>query len=193
MAAYATRAAVYRRLKQLPQTTANDTLVDEALLHEAAKIDTKIGHGWGTATAGTVVVYGTGTAFLPLPPFTTLAATGAVAAPSGTTAPAYTIGTGGLFAVSSTGYRSAWPYDGLWIPGVPYTITGTFGWGPAPYDIVEANIELAIRVIRGGDAGYSDVVGVEGGGAVGYNGAFPASVKDTLDTYQRQARSVGVA
>lgn len=89
------------------------------------------------------------------------------------------------------GHALAYPYAGGWVAGVPYTITANFGYSAVPDDIKEACLEIAVRIWRGRDAGFSDVVGVEGGGAVGYNGQLPAMVKMVLDKrLQRSAPGV---
>ena len=77
-----------------------------------------------------------------------------------------------------------------WLSGLPYTVSATFGYTTVPADIVECCLEIAVRIWRGRDAGFSDVVGVEGSGAVGYNGALPAMVKRVLDHYKQTTTGV---
>jgi len=60
------------------------------------------------------------------------------------------------------GWRAGW-----------YRATCIWGYGPAPDDIVQVCVEKAINLFIGGQGGqFSDVVGVDGGGAVGYNRAW---------------------
>lgn len=65
-------------------------------------------------------------------------------------------------------YRSGGWGDRAW-----YRIGAIWGYGPAPNSIVEVTLELAVNLWRAKDAGrFSNVVGVEGGGAVGYEKAL---------------------
>lgn len=58
--------------------------------------------------------------------------------------------------------------EAVWTAGW-YRVTAKWGYGPAPASIVQLTLEIAVNLWRGRDnAGYSDVVGAGGGGAVGY-------------------------
>lgn len=66
------------------------------------------------------------------------------------------------------------------------TVRGVWGWGAPPEDVIEAVLELAVRIVKGRNAGYSDVVGIDGTGASGdqvqrYVKALPPLVKIILD------------
>lgn len=69
-------------------------------------------------------------------------------------------------------------------------VTGKFGWNTTsstgvPDDIKECTIELAVRLWRARDAGYSDVVGIDQMGTAVVSRAIPASVRMILDNYRR--------
>jgi hypothetical protein len=68
------------------------------------------------------------------------------------------------------GWRAGW-----------YRATCIWGYGPAPDDIVQVCVEKAINLFIGGQGGqFSDVVGVDGGGAVGYNRAWTNDQRSVL-------------
>jgi hypothetical protein len=69
-----------------------------------------------------------------------------------------------------------------WTPGAWYRVTAIWGYGAAPNSIVEVELELAVNIWRGKDRGmFSDVIGAEGGGAVGYARALTNQQKMILD------------
>ncbi len=69
------------------------------------------------------------------------------------------------------GWRTGW-----------FRATAVWGYGPAPAEVVEVVLELAVNLWRGRDRGmWSDVVGVEGGGAVGYVRALTNQQRMVLD------------
>jgi len=77
-----------------------------------------------------------------------------------------------------------------WAPGW-YRVTALWGYGTAPAAIVEVTLELAVNLWRSADRGmYSDVIGVEGGGAVGYARALTNQQRMIIDGVR--ARYVGV-
>lgn len=197
---YATVDDLRAYLPQTPVTGETDDLFESILGRATQIIDTELGYAFGTSALGTATVYGDGTDYLKPPAFVAGSIT-LVTAPSGYSVPSY-VEQGGLLIVTRDG-RIAPAYlgrsltglgyspIGSWLPGVPYTVLATFGYATVPSDIVECCLELAVRIWRAKDAGFSDVVGIEGGGAVGYNGKYPALVKAILDRYKR-ADSVGV-
>lgn len=82
----------------------------------------------------------------------------------------------------------------MWRDGARYTVTAKWGYGPAPESIVELEIELCVNIYRERDKGsFSDVVGVEGGGAVavGYQRALTNRQQMIIDT--EKAKFMGVA
>lgn len=61
------------------------------------------------------------------------------------------------------------------------TVAGVWGWGAPSESIIEAVLEIAVRIVKGRDAGYSDVVGIEGEGTARYVKALPPLIKVALD------------
>ena len=191
--AYATVAQLRANLGQIKVSADNDSLLQEKLDAATQIINTDLGFSFGTAAAGSQVVYGDGTDFLEPPAFVAGSIT-AVTAPDGYTVPDYTaidgvlIVTrsgllGPLYGAQSLSARFYDPYGG-WLRGVPYTVAATFGYSTVPADIVECCVQLAVRLWRARDAGFSHVVGVGAPGAVGYNGKYPALVKAILENYK---------
>lgn len=191
---YATVEQLRTYLKQVPSSQASDELLQAVLDRATAIIDGELGMHFGTAAAGTFTVYGDGTGYLAPPAFVAGSVT-LVSSPSGVPVPDYVerdgllVVTDGSGLIQTDAHRGS-PFWG-WASGVPYVVSATFGYATVPADIVEACLEIAVRIWRARDAGFSDVVGVEGSGAVGYNGALPNLVKRILDNY-RESGSAGV-
>lgn len=190
---YATVAQLRANLGQIKIGSDQDTLLQQKLDAATAVIETELGFSFATSAVGTQVVYGDGTDFLEPPAFVAGSVT-AVTAPDGYTVPDYTVIDGvlivtrngllgPLYGSQSLANRFYDPYGG-WLRGVPYTVAATFGYASPPADIVECCLELAVRMWRARDAGFSDVVGVDGAGGVGYNGKYPALVKAILENYK---------
>ncbi len=172
---------------------ATDDVLQAALDRATQILDTAIGYSFAVSASGTQVVYGDGTAYLV--PAACLTVSG-VTAPSGYDIPDYVLRDGMLILTDSSGVLVPEAYQGrgpapAWREGVPYTVAGTFGYAAIPDDIVEACLEVAARIWRGRSSGFSDVIGVEGGGAVGYEKAFPAMVRHIIGRY-RAKRYPGV-
>jgi hypothetical protein len=199
--AYATVAQLRDYLPQVENTAGNDTLLGRILDRATQIIDTELGFAFGTATVSMRTVYGDGTDYL-IPPVFVSGSVTAVTTITGYSVPSYIEQDGALVARTSAGVLAPlYSYPllsgdvavGAWLYGVPYTVAATFGYASVPADIVEATLEIAVRIWRARDAGFSDVVGVEGSGAVGYNGKYPAVVTAILDNYKaRVPRGVGV-
>lgn len=63
-----------------------------------------------------------------------------------------------------------------------YRVTAIWGYGPAPESIVQVTLEVAVNLWQGRQAGlFSDIVGVEGGGAVGYRRALTNQQRMIID------------
>ena len=81
--------------------------------------------------------------------------------------------------------------DDGWEPGEWYRVTAPWGYGVAPAAIVEVELELAVNLWRSKDRGmFSDVIGTEGGGAVGYSRALTNQQRMIIDAVR--ARTLGV-
>jgi hypothetical protein len=77
--------------------------------------------------------------------------------------------------------------DGGWSARTWYRVTADWGYGDAPDSIVEVELQLAINLWRGKDRGmYSDVIGVEGGGAVGYQRSLTNLQRMIVDDVRRR-------
>ena len=162
-------------------------LMQELLDAAAETLDGEIGHGWGTAaaSASTRTVYGSGTDILTLPAHVADSVT--TVAYNATAITSYVQLGGALYFTYGTPAGYSYPLPpryGAWAYGRPYVVTARWGWGDAPADVVEANLQLAVRAYRSRDAGYSDVIGVAGEGEVAYTRAYPADVKRTIDRYR---------
>jgi hypothetical protein len=84
--------------------------------------------------------------------------------------------------------------DDGWDTGGWYRITASWGWGAAPVSIVQVTLEVAVNLWRGRDRGmFSDVIGVEGGGAVGYQRALTNQQRMIIDGVRARALGVVVA
>jgi hypothetical protein len=199
--AYATPEEVFDYLPDLAGQSAAEAVIEKLLDRASAYIDRRLGYAFGTQGTGSRVVYGDGSDFLVLPPDYVAGSVTNVTTQSDFVVPSYieqdnclVVTRNGLAAyrfdvniqTPSFNNNPNYVYDWIspgWMEGVPFTVAATFGYGAAPADIVECCLELTVRMWRGKDAGFSDVVGVEGRDAVGYNGAEPAFVKKTLDFY----------
>lgn len=69
------------------------------------------------------------------------------------------------------------------------TVTGVWGWGTAPATVIEATTEIAVRIVKGRSAGYSDVVGVAPDGTQQYIKAMPPLVKLALDLVKQHIQA----
>lgn len=182
-------------MDQIPASAATDTKIQAVLDRASTIIEGEVGITFTVpAAASTRTVYGDGTDYLVLPRFVTVSGTvTAVTSLSGVSIPTYVEQAGALVVTRDgvigqpsggsyliTGYS---PYGG-WSAGIPYTIAASYGFAAVPADIIECCLELSVRIWRAKDAGFSDVVGVEGGGAVGYSGTYPKLVKQILNRYK---------
>jgi hypothetical protein len=81
--------------------------------------------------------------------------------------------------------------DEGWDVGGWYRITAIWGWGAAPASIIQVALEVAVNLWRGRDRGmFSDVIGVEGGGAIGYQRALTNQQRMIIEGVR--ARTLGV-
>lgn len=196
---YATVAQLRRELNnQVPAGAEIDTDLERKLIAAETAINSDLGFSFATAAPGEQVVYGDGTIYL-LPPAFVAGSVTMVEQESGLTVPDY-IEQGNMLIVtdadgvivSERRYLESYGLSGLaWGQGVPYTVTANFGYSGIPADITEITLQLAARLWRARAAGFSDVVGVVGSSAVGYNGQLPAFARLVLDNY-RDRRSPGV-
>lgn len=66
------------------------------------------------------------------------------------------------------------------------TLTGRFGWWPAPDDLKDAVLVMAARRWKERDAAYGDTLQLAEGITVSYFRQFPATVQATIESYVRQ-------
>lgn len=147
-----------------------DTFLQACLDEATSIITTELGYTLTAAAAGTQTVYGTGTVWLPLPRFTPDSVS-LVEQLNGYAVPDYVESGSALRITDSSGVYSIAPYPQLtprygygatWLPGVPYTVTATFG--VSADDLVAARLcclEIAVQLFRFKDAGGSSVIGTE--------------------------------
>lgn len=169
--AYGTIAEMYALLPQVTVNAANDALLGVMLDRATDIVDMALGFSYVAYGAATEKdVRAVGGQYLELP--------------------AYELGSiTAIYRVSGKGTDSedatdeVDEYDALddgrlyanggWAAGVWYRITAEWGYGTPPDSIVQVTLEVAVNLWRGKDRGlYSDVIGVEGGGAVGYQRAL---------------------
>lgn len=82
---------------------------------------------------------------------------------------------GRLYAVDAYGNEGDWRAS-------RYKVTAVWGYGPVPEAVKEVTLELAVNIWQSREAGrFSRVVGVAGGGAVGYEDALTPMQKMVLD------------
>jgi hypothetical protein len=201
---YATVADLREYLKQVgtesdPKApTTDDSL--QRLLNRAAGIcdDAAVGLGFHwTAYADTAserLVPGYHGEFLPLPPHEPGSVTQVTLLGTPLQAAEWTITPdGSLRRVYTLGWwdprpREAWTWGGAY-----WGVTAKWGHGPVPDSLVEANLEIAVNIWRSKDAGrFTNVVGAADGGAVGYEGAVPPSVKSVLQGLKQKVTGLGV-
>lgn len=95
---------------------------------------------------------------------------------------------GTLYYVNSAGHELDWGR-------YRYTVTAVWGYGPASdFDsIVELTLELAVNIWQSKQEGrFTNVVGVEGSGAVGYEGALTPLQRAIIQRVARRFRPVMV-
>lgn len=57
--------------------------------------------------------------------------------------------------------------------GLRYSVTATYGYGPAPAAVVELNLELAVNIWRAKSKGmFTELMGAEGGGQIRFVGGL---------------------
>lgn len=188
-----TRDDVYQYLQQVTPSGENDDLLDTIVARAEGIIAEYLGFEWAAydSVASTKVVTGGGTAWLTLPPhqfgsITSLVyegntgeITGYVEEPSGD----LYVGSSGVWAWSDN-YA---PYGSTW-GRYRYTVTAKWGQGAVPEALKEVAVELSVNLWKERDKGmYSDVIGVEGAGAVavGYTRAFTNRQEAILRRYKR--------
>jgi hypothetical protein len=161
---------MYTLLPQVTVSAANDALLGEMLSRATDIVDMALGFSYASYSAAAAKdVRAVGGQYLELPAYE-LGSVTAVYAVSGK-------------GTLSEGTDAVTEYDALddgrlyanggWGADTWYRVTAEWGYGTPPDSIVQVTLEVAVNLWRGKDRGlYSDVIGVEGGGAVGYQRAL---------------------
>lgn len=197
--AYATVAEFRAMMTQVPSGATVDTLIQSYLDRATAKIDGELGFSFAAfgATATDKDFYNrTSSQYLTLPAYLDGSITHIYkVSGKGTTSESTTEVLATEYDVLAEGasngsrlYRDAgWPAG--W-----YRVTAKWGCGEAPDDIVQVCLEKAINLFIGAQGGqFSDVVGVDGGGAVGYNRAWTNDQRRTLENARLRYGEYGFA
>lgn len=189
-------------------SVATDAAIQRVLARATAIINTELDFSFGDASRRAETVYGDDGVYL-VPPRFEPGTVETVTAPTGYDVPTWGEHGEALAVVDADGVippprmRDELLPSLRWRAGVPYVVTAVYGRAAVPDDIVECCLEIAVRIWRARDAGFSDVIGVEGtrggglgsGGEVAYTGALPRLVRLVLDRYRAKAaaeRSFGV-
>lgn len=181
--AYATLPELYQYLPQASANGENDAALSAVLDRATSIVEGYL--GWSYApydSATTRVIYNPGIAEFVLPPHEA----GSVTAVSfnGDAVTSYQViaddrGNEVLLSTATSG----WGYTtrSLWTMG-RYVVTAKWGYGPVPDRVKQVVLELAVNIWSAKEAArFSAVVGVEGGGAVGYEGALTPQQRMILD------------
>lgn len=185
--AYGTVAELRELLTQVPAGAANDTLLGRMLDRATAIVDRTLGFGFAAyGTAAAKDIRATGGEYLYLPACEAASVTGvSVVYDRGLTGESTLAITGYVADEEARPYR-LWRFAG-WTSGAWYRVTAKWGYGPAPDDVELVTLEVAVNLWGSRSATQiSDVVGVEGGGAVGYNRALTNRQRLILDAVRAQ-------
>jgi hypothetical protein len=193
MAPYASVAQLREYLVQVPAGAAYDALLDSVLDRAMDIIDGRLGFtfsAYGEAATAADVRCPADSEYFMLPHYG-----------AGTITSVYELYGKGLDSEDTeeiTEYealddgRLYYAYD--WERGQWYRITAKWGYGAAPDSIVQVCLELAINLWSARESRtITDVVGVEGGGAVGYSRSLTNRQRMILDGIRQRYMGVTFA
>jgi hypothetical protein len=192
---YGTVAELRTRLPQVPAGAATDALLQELLDQATAVVDGELGFSfaaYGAATDRDIRAQRSGEElFLPCYELGGITAVKRVSGRGTTSESTEDI----TDYVAGEDARPAYLWRGAgWTGGAWYRVTAPWGYGEAPVDVVKVTLELAVNDWRGRDRGmYSDVIGVEGGGAVGYARSLTNQQRMILQDVRLKYGEFGVA
>lgn len=182
---YGTVTQLREMLPQVPASATTDVLLGELLTRATRVAEGRLGFAfaeYGAAAAKDFVGQGSGSQVLVIPAHRAASLTALAEleckglASEWTTALTDWVELEEEFTAGARLYRY-WGWRTGW-----YRATGVWGYGPAPVEVVQVVLELAVNLWRGRDRGmWSDVIGVEGGGAVGYARALTNQQRMVLD------------
>jgi len=200
---YASTTQMRAYLSQVPAGVAVDALLQECLDRASAAIDNELGFSFGgyasTATARAFSSRGGMLLHMPFYESGSLTALALTYADSGRPETPVQSAISLPAAITFSDYQAeADNHTYLWRPtGWPagrYSAEAKWGYGSAPASIVQVVLELAINLWLAKDGGqFSDVVGIEGGGAVGYNRAWTNRQRMILAATRLNYGDVGFA
>lgn len=168
-------------LSQLDPTAAVSGGLSGILERATQAVETVLGYAYmGTAESEKRVIGG-GSPYLTLPPHTLGSVTEIDPEPTSGEWEEYGAR---LVLLNTDGTYLDWTRRG-------YLVTADWGCGSPPPDVVEVVLELAVQIYQGKDSGFSGIVGVDGGGAIGYEKAL--NPRQKLILQRRRAEMFPVA
>ncbi len=193
MSSYATVAQLSQYLKQTSLTAENFDLFQTVLDRATAIVDEALGFAavggafgafsTGTGAISTEDVRAEGSEWLILPAHqqASVSAVSEVYSKGSTSETTHTV-TDWVEEARPVSPIARLYRGGGWGDGAWYRVSAVWGFGPAPASIAEVTLEIAVNLWRSKDAGrFSAVVGVEGGGAVGYEKALTPQQQIVID------------
>lgn len=192
MAEYATETQLRQRIPKAGNAPDVSTQLLEILEAASRAIDHYVGvedNYFAPASApSSKVIWGRGNSFLDLPTF--VFGTVTVSAPSGVSVPNFLVSEKRIYNLTEDGRRS--PYA-VWAQGVPFTVSGTWGFVTTPADIREACLQVSVRWWRGKDEAFSGVIGgLQKDGQI-IERDLPAPVRTILGRWRTKSKRVHIA
>jgi hypothetical protein len=189
MTAYLTIAEFRMHVDKVATGATADALITDCIASATDEVDTYLGFSFAAypGSASDALAYGGGTPILYLPPHQQGSVT--TITPEGGTAIDDTTWTeqadGSIYLdaayrpypqpYASMRYSAGWGF-------YRYTVAAKWGYGPVPAAIKQVTREVATNIFRARDKGlYTDVIGVEGGGAIRYIGGFTNQQREILN------------
>lgn len=170
-------------LTQLDPTAAVSGNLSAILERATQAVETVLGYAYMGTVEEARRVIGGGSPYLTLPPHTVGTVT--EIDPEPTSGEWEEIGMRLVLLNADTGVYICWTRRG-------YMVTADWGCGSPPPDVVEVVLELAVQIYQGKDSGFSGIVGVDGGGAVGYEKALNPRQKLVLMKRRSEMFPMGV-
>lgn len=186
---YGTVAGMRQKLPQAPTGETEDAKLQACLDAAHSIIDQELGFSYAEygATATDRDLQGEGGVWLWLPAYEAGSITGiTLVSARGAEGETETEVEAYVADEEARPYR-IWRANG-WARGAWYRVTAIWGYGTVPDSIVEVEEELAVNLWRARDAGmFTDVVGVDGSGAVAYQRALTNLQRMVIDGARRAA------
>lgn len=183
---YITPEDIRMRLTNIGAGATIDARLEEWCIEVTDVVNTELGFAFEDYSTEERVVFAYGTPYLFLPPHAFGSVTSVVMGADGAILTDWQELPDGTLRLTSAGayINSFYPYpyaDTLWGIG-GYTITADWGYGEVPASVKKVCAELATNTERTKDKGlFTDIIGVEGGGAIRYIGGFTKEQQHILD------------